>query len=347
MSRRSKAFGTTMLLLAVTNGVVVATTTQPAQAVINPADYQQVEMARGVAEMGEPISLAVLPDNSVLHTARGGQLRRTDNAGNTTVIGTIPVYSHDEEGLQGVGVDPGFASNRFIYLYSAPPLSTPAGDAPATGTSWTAWQGVNRLSRFTLNADWTLNTASQRTVLDVPADRGICCHVGGDIDFDAAGNLYLSTGDDTNPFDSAGYAPIDERSDRNPAYDAQRSAANTNDLRGKVLRIKVNADGSYSIPAGNMFAPGTARTRAEIYAMGFRNPFRMTVDKATGHVWLGDYGPDAGSTNASRGPSGQVEFNRITSPGNYGWPYCTGTNTTTETYNEWNFATNSTGPNFG
>ena len=72
--------------------------------------------------------------------------------------------------------------------------------------------------------------------------------------------------------------------------------------------------------------------------MGFRNPFRMSVDKATGVVYLGDYGPDAGTTNANRGPSGQVEFDRITAPGNYGWPYCTGTNTTTETYNEWNFA---------
>jgi glucose/arabinose dehydrogenase len=226
------------MLLALTTGTaVLAISANPAQAVINPADYQQVEMARGVAEMGEPISLAVLPDNSVLHTARGGQLRRTDNAGTTTVIGTIPVYTHDEEGLQGVGVDPSFASNRFSYLYYAPPLSTPAGDAPATGTSWSAWQGVNRLSRFTLNADWTVDMASQRTVLDVAADRGICCHVGGDIDFDAAGNLYLSTGDDTNPFDSAGYSPIDERTNRNPAYDAQRSAANTNDLRGKVLRI--------------------------------------------------------------------------------------------------------------
>lgn len=70
-------------------------------------------------------------------------------------------------------------------------------------------------------------------MLDVPADRGLCCHVGGDIDFDAAGNLYLSTGDDTNPFDSAGYAPIDERTNRNPGYDAQRSAGNTNDLRAR------------------------------------------------------------------------------------------------------------------
>jgi glucose/arabinose dehydrogenase/PKD repeat protein len=313
---------------------------------VDPGDYQQVTLAKGVDEVGEPMAIAVLPDSSVLHTARNGTLRRTDKNGTTAVVGTLAVYQHDEEGLQGVGVDPGFATNRQIYLYYAPPLSTPGGDAPATGSDWTAWTGVNRLSRYTLNTDFTLNTASKVDVLDVPASRGLCCHVGGDIDFDAAGNLYLSTGDDSNPFDSAGYAPIDERTDRNPGYDAQRSAGNTNDLRGKVLRIKVNANGTYSVPSGNLFPAGTANTRPEIYAMGFRNPFRMSVDKKTGVVYLGDYGPDAGTTAANRGPSGQVEFNRIASPGNYGWPYCTGTNTSTETYNEWNFATNSTGPKY-
>jgi glucose/arabinose dehydrogenase len=346
MSQRLPALGSALLLTATCVVVLAGTTT--AEAAINPADFQQVQLASGVAEMGEPISMAVLPDNSVLHTARDGRLRRTDNAGVTTLIATIAVYSHDEEGLQGVGVDPNFTSNRFVYLYYAPPLSTPSGDAPTTGTStdWATWRGVNRLSRFTLNADWTVNMASEKAVLDVPADRGICCHVGGDIDFDAAGNLYLSTGDDTNPFASSGYSPIDEGTSRNPAYDAQRSAANTNDLRGKLLRIKVNADGSYSTPSGNLFAPGTPNTRPEIYAMGFRNPYRMSVDRATGIVYLGDYGPDAGSTDPNRGPSGQVEFDRITGPGNYGWPYCTGTNTTTETYNEWDFVTNTTGPKF-
>jgi glucose/arabinose dehydrogenase/PKD repeat protein len=334
-------------LLAVTTAVTTLATSPAAQAhPVNAADYQQVELAKGVGEMGEPMSLAVLPDRSVLHTSRNGQLRRTDASGTTSVIGTLAVYSHDEEGLQGVGVDPGFATNRFIYLYYAPPLSTPGGDAPASGTDFSAWNGVNRLARFTLNADYTLNTTSQVTVLDVPASRGICCHVGGDIDFDASGNLYLTTGDDTNPFDSGGYAPIDERAGRNPAYDAQRSSANTNDLRGKVLRIKVNANGSYSIPAGNLFAPGTARTRPEIYAMGFRNPFRMSVDKATGVVYLGDYGPDAGSASATRGPGGQVEFNRITSAGNYGWPYCTGSNTTNETYVEFTFPSGPSGARY-
>ena len=335
-------------LLLTTTVAIIAAAVEPAGAAINAADFQQVTLAKGVAETGEPMAMTVLPDRSVLHTARNGTLRRTDASGTTTVIATIPVYTHDEEGLQGVAADPGFATNRFIYLYYAPPLSTPAGDAPATGTAatWATWTGVNRLSRFTLNADFSVNPASQVNVLDVPTSRGICCHVGGDMDFDAAGNLYLSTGDDSNPFDSAGYSPLDERADRNPAYDAQRTAGNSNDLRGKVLRIKVNADGTYSVPAGNMFAPGTANTRPEVYAMGFRNPFRISVDKATGVVYVGDYGPDAGTTDANRGPSGQVEFNRITAPGYFGWPYCTGTNTTTETYNEWNFATGTTGPKY-
>ncbi|MFC7387876.1 carbohydrate-binding protein [Sphaerisporangium rhizosphaerae] len=325
----------------VVGGAATVTATGPAAhaSVIPASDYQQVSLATGGAELGEAMSLAVLPNRSVVHTARDGTVRVTDAAGNTKVAGRLDVYTHDEEGLQGVAADPGFATNRYIYLYFSPKLSTPGGDAPKNGTAadFDQWKGELHLSRFTLKSDDTIDMTSEKVVLKVPNDRGQCCHVGGDLDFDAAGNLYLTTGDDTNPFESDAYAPIDERTDRNPQFDAQRSAGNTNDLRGKVLRIKPQADGTYTIPSGNLFPPGTAKTRPEIYAMGFRNPFRMSVDKATGIVYLGDYGPDAGGTNASRGPSGQVEFDRITGPGNYGWPYCTGTNTTSETYNEYTF----------
>jgi glucose/arabinose dehydrogenase len=283
-------------------------------------------------------------------TARCCTPRATANCGSPTARrhqggGQAPVYSHDEEGLQGVGVDPGFADNRFIYLYYAPPLDTPGGDAPETGTAadFAPFDGVNRLSRFTLNTDGTLDTASEKKILDVPATRGICCHVGGDIDFDADGNLYLSTGDDTNPFASDGYTPIDERPDRNPAFDAQRTAGNTNDLRGKILRIKVAADGSYTVPDGNLFAPGTDKTRPEIYAMGFRNPFRISVDKKTGTVYVGDYGPDAGRADPKRGPGGAVEFARVTKPGNFGWPYCIADN---KPYVDYDFATGASGAAF-
>ena len=317
-------------------------------AAIFATDYQQVQLAVGPAELGEAMSLAVLPDGAVVHTARDGTVRVTDAAGATRIAGKLAVYTHDEEGLQGVAADPDFARNRFLYLYYSPRLDTPDGDAPETGTAadFARWKGHLNLSRFVLRADGTLDLGSEKVLLEVPNDRGQCCHVGGDIDFDASGNLYLTTGDDTDPFDSGGYAPLDERTDRNPQFDAQRSSANTNDLRGKLLRITPQPDGSYRIPAGNLFPPGTAKTRPEIYAMGFRNPFRMSVDRPTGAVYLGDYGPDAGGGDASRGPGGQVEFDRITSAGNYGWPYCTGSNTSAETYNAYTFPSGPSGPKY-
>ncbi|MFJ6846734.1 PQQ-dependent sugar dehydrogenase [Streptomyces griseoluteus] len=308
-------------------------------------DFQQVTLARGEAEVGEPMSLAVLPDRSVLHTSRDGELRLTDATGTTRTAGKLAVYSHDEEGLQGVGVDPHFTDNRFVYLYYAPPMDTPPSDAPETGTAadFAPFDGVNQLSRFVLKTDGTLDAASEKKILQVPTSRGICCHVGGDIDFDKDGNLYLSTGDDSNPFQSDGFTPIDERADRNPAFDAQRTAGNTNDLRGKILRITVRDDGSYTVPDGNLFAPGTAKTRPEIYAMGFRNPFRFSVDKETGVLYVGDYGPDAGAADPARGPGGQVEFARVTGPGNFGWPYCTGKN---DAYVDYDFATKTSGAAF-
>ncbi|MCL7496095.1 PQQ-dependent sugar dehydrogenase [Streptomyces sp. MCA2] len=355
MPRRRPRIRSALALLASTAlaATSLALGTAPAQSATAPAagaqasaeDFQQVTLAKGAEEVGEPMSLAVLPDRKVLHTSRDGILRLTDENGTTKQAGRLAVYHHDEEGLQGVGVDPDFARNRAVYLYYAPPLDTPAGDAPNDGTAadFTPFDGVNRLSRFTLHTDGTLDNASEKKILDVPASRGICCHVGGDIDFDKDGNLYLSTGDDSNPFASDGFTPIDERDTRNPAYDAQRSAGNTNDLRGKILRIKVADDGSYTVPSGNLFAPGTDRARPEIYAMGFRNPFRMSVDKPTGIVYVGDYGPDAGAADPKRGPAGQVEFARVTKPGNFGWPYCTGNN---DAYVDYDFATKASGATF-
>src|SRR5688572_33377847 len=117
---RHRSICTLGLMILATSAVLVALPQAASAHDINPADFQQVTLAKGVAEVGEPMTIAVLPDRSVLHTARNGTLRRTDAAGTTTVLGSVPVYTHDEEGLQGVGVDPNFASNRHIYLYYAP-----------------------------------------------------------------------------------------------------------------------------------------------------------------------------------------------------------------------------------
>jgi hypothetical protein len=82
----------------------------------------------------------------------------------------------------------------------------------------------------------------------------------------------------------------------------------------------------YTIPEGNLFPPGTDRTRPEIYAMGARNPFRVSTHPETGWIFFGEVGPDANAPVSNRGRQGHDELNVVTSPGNYGWPYCNGNN---------------------
>ncbi|MFE9747133.1 ThuA domain-containing protein [Saccharothrix saharensis] len=274
-----------------------------------------------------PAALDVATDGRVFYAEYGGKVKvyKPDTRATVTAA-TLNVYTGGEDGLTGLALDPNFASTKWVYLMYAPP-----------GT-----EQIARVSRFSVNGD-TLDLASEKVVLTVPSSRQAEPeHTGGYIAFGPNGNLYIGTGDDVNPFSSDGYAPIDERSGR-ARYDAQGTSANTNDLRGKILRIHPEPDGTYTVPSGNLFAPGTARTRPEIYAMGFRNPFRFSVHPTTGAIYAADYGPDAGSDNSSRGPGGLVEWNVINSPGNYGWPYCIGNNTP---FTDYDFATSTSGSKF-
>jgi cytochrome c len=282
-------------------------------------------------KLNEPVELAVLPDERVLFIERRGavNLYRPAMRGHTT-IATIPVSNQytkgqqGEDGLLGLAADPSFASTGWIYLYYSP-----AGPEPK-----------NVLARYTMKGD-SLDLASRVVVLEVPVQRDECCHTGGSIAFDHQGNLYLSTGDNTNPF-STGYAPIDERPGRSP-WDAQKSSGNTNDLRGKILRIHPEPNGSYTIPAGNLFPQGTPQTRPEIYTMGHRNPYRIAVDKRTGFVYWGDVGPDAGADSAGRGPAGHDEIGQARRAGNFGWPHFVADN---KAYFDVDFATMTAGPRF-
>ncbi|MGH3385206.1 MAG: ThuA domain-containing protein [Nocardioidaceae bacterium] len=285
-------------------------------------NFDKVALDTGTSN---PMELDVAADGRVVYIERAGEVRVFDpDTGQTTVAGTLDVFLQREDGLLGLALDPDFATNNWIYLYYSPDVAEPA----------------QRLSRFTLTGN-TLDLASEKVLLKVPVDREISGHAGGSLTFDAAGNLYAATGDDTNPFESDGYAPVDERAGR-ISFDAQRSSANTNDLRGKVLRIHPEDDGTYTVPGGNLFAAGTAQTLPEIYAMGFRNPFRIELDPGSGALLVADYGPDANNADAERGPEGRVEWNRITAAGNYGWPYCHGS----AVYRDFDFATGTSGPEY-
>lgn len=294
--------------------------------------FTKVVLAEG---LNEPMQLAVLPDERVLFIERLGKVRLYDPKTLLIAdINTIPishVYNNQdgnqpeaEDGLLGLALDPDFAENSWVYLYYSP-----QGDQP-----------VNVLARYEFDGQ-QLVESSKKIVLEVEVQRDYCCHTGGGIGFDADGNLYLSTGDNTSPRATA-YAPIDERPERSP-WDAQKSSGNPNDLRGKILRIHPEDDGTYTVPEGNLFPEGTEGTRPEIYTMGLRNPYRIYVDKKTGYVYWGDVGPDAGRDSTGVGPRGYDEFNQAREPGFFGWPYFTGDNSA---YGDVDFASGEVGPTF-
>lgn len=282
----------------------------------------------------QPMHLAVLPSGGILFAVRQGAIRLFDpvTSGISTVV-TLSVTTANEDGLLGILTDPDFATNGFVYVFWSP-------SGQASGSE------ANILSRFTMVGS-TINIATRRDILSVPVQRAECCHSAGSIAWDGAGNMVISTGDNTNPFDSSGYAPIDERSGRS-AWDAQKSSSNTNDLRGKILRITINNAATsapyYTIPSGNLFTQ-TAQTRAEIYGMGFRNPFRLAADPVTRQVFIGNVGPDASNDDANRGPKGYDELETIkyNQPINAGWPYCIANN---KAYNDFNFGTSTSGALF-
>ena len=283
--------------------------------------------------MDEPMEMTFLPGKRVLIVERKGGVKILDeNTGEMTLIATIPVntkYTNKEgvvreaeEGLMGVIAHPDFEKNHWIYLYYADPVDT---------------QHV--LARYELDGN-TLKEDTKKILLVVPTQREECCHTGGGMVFDQEGNLYLTVGNNTvNP--RTGSSNLDER----PGFensDDQRAPGNTNDLRGKILRIHPEDDGTYTIPEGNLFPVGTEKTRPEIYTMGHRNPWRPTLDSETGYLYWGEVGPDA-SVDSIWGPKGYDEFNQAKGPGFFGWPYFIANN---RPYNRHDLATETYGEPF-
>lgn len=286
-----------------------------------------------VTDCENPMQLEVLTDGRILYAERFGNVKLWDPQTKASTVvarrdvearpnsSTAPSKGAWEAGMLGLTVDPAFARNHWVYTYYS-----------LKGAS------EFRLSRFTL-AGTPPALADEKILLTVPVDIEVCCHYAGGLGFDGQGNLYLSTGDNTIGFESDAFAPTDFREGRR-IYDSARSAGNANDLRGKILRVHPEPDGTVRIPAGNLFPPGTPNTRPEIYVMGCRNPFRFSIDARTGTLYFGDVGPDAAVPRAERGPAGFDEFNRTRTAGNFGWPFLLADN---KPYRQYDFATKQSG----
>lgn len=304
-------------------------------------------------QIGEPHGMTIMPDGRVIYIGRGGGAANapvvTDwndpNVGKgigqihiydpktkkVTLAGSLTVFGNKgggdelvkvEEGLLGITLDPNFATNGWVYVYYSP-FSEIDRDTQI---------GQRRVARFTLNPTTDkLDMTSEKVLLQWPAQIHSCCHAGGGMAFDSKGNLYIAVGDNNSSQFSDGYSGNNPE----PNYkgvsfaDARRTAGNTNNLNGKILRIHPEQDGTYTLPEGNLFtgketAEGGGKTRGEIYVMGVRNPARISIDKKTDTLYAGWVGPDAGEPSTTWGPAKYDTFSVITHAGNHGWPYCMG-----------------------
>ena len=255
--------------------------------------FQEVVLT---GELTDPMEIDITSDGRVFIIEWAGAIKVWEPSTNAMhVAGWLPVEKNIEDGLLGLALDPRFDENGWLYIYYSPV---------------TDGRKFNRLSRFAYDGK-KVDMDTEIALLEIPVQRVQCCHSGGSVQFDENGLLYLSTGDN-----SGGRRDHEDLARRRMA-DQGRTAANTNDLRGKILRIRPESDGAYSIPEGNLFTADSLH-RGEIWSMGHRNPFRISIDSETGWVYWGDVGP--GTTG------GWDEFNQARAPGFYGWPLFTGYN---------------------
>lgn len=274
---------------------------------------QEVDAKLFTDGLVSPIGVVAVPDNSkrLAIIDQIGRVWFTDENGVKSAIPLIDVTSkmvtlnpgYDERGLLGLAFHPDFKSNgRFFIYYQLPPRP----GAPEGGT---AWNNLSRISEFRVSSSNPnmADMATEKVLLewDDPQSN----HNGGTIEFGHDKYLYIAIGDggaanDVAPGHVQDWYPV------NAGGNAQNIEAN---LFGKILRIDVNSGNPYGIPADNPFVnkPG----RDEIYAFGFRNPFRFSFDMGGSHqLYAGD--------------AGQVLYEEVSvvkKGGNYGWNVKEGT----------------------
>lgn len=220
------------------------------------------------------------------------------------MVSLSPFY--DERGLLGLAFHPDFKNNGKFYLfYTAPPRA--GGPDPAT-----PWNNLTRVSEFKVSRGNPnhADLSSERVVLEV--DHPQSNHNGGTIAFGPDGYLYISIGDGGNG-DDIGPGHVDDWYKINDGGNGQDVKQN---LLGNILRIDVNKiseANNYGIPRDNPFVDRVGKD--EIYAYGFRNPYRFSFDQGGSH-WL--YAGDAGQ-------SLYEEIDIVKKGGNYGWNVKEGT----------------------
>ncbi len=208
--------------------------------------------------VAQPITIVNAGDGSgrLFVLEKGGRIRviRDGRVLATPMLDlSAKVSKGSEQGLLGIAFPPGFAAKQYFYV------------------NYTNTLGDTVIARYHMSANPDVaTTAGAQTILTV--DQPYANHNGGGIVFGPDGYLYIGMGDGGSAGDPLG------------------NGQKKNVLLGKVLRIDTEGAASpYGIPPSNPFA-GTAGYRPEIWALGMRNPWRFTFDRATGALYIADVG---------------------------------------------------------
>jgi hypothetical protein len=315
---------------------------------LNAADFEATELfnrkgsggAALDADLIEPVRFDVrvvknasgkYDHSDIIFVERNGNLKYFDGAAKSVkVIGTIQVHagpgSQDDNGLMGVVFDPGYETNKWIYVWYSPKATV---NQAMTGT------GQNRqlrLSRFTLKPDNGVDMASEKILIKILASKTDQWHSGGPMQFDAYGDLWVAVGNNTVDLDPAACATGGNvLSQTDSSQSAEWGPSNTHSLRGSFFRIHPDdaAPKGYTIPAGNFGAywadqfekqgnaplaaqyRDTSKVLPEVYVKGERSNFSIAVHPTK--RWLAWGTVNYASTND--------EFNITDHPIFSGFPY--------------------------
>jgi len=246
------------------------------------AAYASASIAatRVASGLNQPLFAAAPPGDTgrLFIVEKTGTIKILDlNTGSVlaTPFLTVPVDPSGERGLLGLAFDPDYATNGFFYIYRT--VTTPTTH--------------NVVERYQVSGNPNVaNAGSQQTVIDLDNLSGATNHNAGWIGFGPDGDLYIATGDNANG----------------------ANAQTLTNLLGKILRIDVEGGLPYEIPSDNPFI-GTPGARPEIFALGLRNPWRVSFDSASGKLFIADVGQ-----------STIEEVNLGQKGANYGWPNAEG-----------------------
>ena len=235
----------------------------------------------------QPLDLQSPDDgtNRIFVVEKQGRIQVFENNG--TVMESVTfldlsngISTASEQGLLGLAFHPNYQDNGHFYVFYTPS------------------SGLSVVSRFTVSPSNpnSVDINSELQIVEIPQPE--TNHNGGQIAFGPDGYLYIALGDGGG------------------GGDPQNNAQNRSNLLGNILRIDVDNPGNgmnYGIPTDNPFLNDSA-SRHEIYAYGFRNPWRMSFDVQTGTLWAADVGQNE-----------LEEIDLVRSGGNYGWKLFEGT----------------------